>query len=603
VGRGALALAGLVVDACGASPTPTKPPTPAAVTATASPAATPAVVLLDKPARLEAVRPQPAATGKPDAIVELMASELARSMTELGKQPDPPYFASYEVIDDTYTVVAASFGALAHSSEHRGRHLDVDVRVGDYKLDNTHTLNERARDHTRSSYLPFEDDEYAMRSALWLETDGAYQHAVEQLQKVQAQTKVKAEAEDKSDDFSHEQPSQYYEPARPITIDRKAWEQRLRAASALFRKYPQVTSSAVALTAMSEMHYYVSSDGTRYQAPYTHVRVMISAEALADDGMKLHRFEAFDVATPDRAPTDDQIAAKVALVAHDLAALRTAPLAEPYIGPAVLEGKAAGVFFHEVFGHRIEGHRQKNESEGQTFAKKIGQQIMPSFIDVFDDPTIATLDGVDLNGFFRYDDEGTPAQRASLVEHGVLKTFLLGRSPTRGFVHSNGHGRRSAGYSVVARQGNLIVAPTKTVDRATLQGMLLDEVKAQGKPYGLVFRELDGGFTMTERFSPQAFKLLPIMVYRAYPDGRLELVRGADLEGTPLEALGDIVAAGDDVDTFNGFCGAESGFVPVAASSPSLLVSHIEVAKKAKTNDKPPILPAPALEHVEGGAP
>jgi TldD protein len=251
------------------------------------------------------------------------------------------------------------------------------------------------------------------------------------------------------------------------------------------------------------------------------------------------------------------------------------------------------VFFHEVFGHRIEGHRQKNEAEGQTFAKKVGQPIMPSFIDVFDDPTIAKLNGTDLNGFYRYDDEGVPGSRASLVEHGVLQTFLLGRSPTRGFVHSNGHGRRAAGNSVVARQGNLVVSPEKTVDRATLQRMLLDQVKAQGKPYGLVFRELDGGFTMTQRFSPQAFKLLPIMVYRVYPDGHEQLVRGADLEGTPLEALGDIVAAGDDIATFNGFCGAESGFVPVAASAPSLLVSHIEVAKKPKADDKPPILPPP----------
>jgi TldD protein len=596
VTAGMLATAALV--ACGASTAPAKP-------AAAQPAAAPdstattgdgTSALRDQPARLDVVRPPPAGTAKPDAIVELMTGELTRSMAELGKQADPPYFASYEIIDGRYTSISASFGALTLSSEHQRRHLDVDVRVGDYKLDNTHTLNERSRGHTRSSSLPFEDDDYALRSALWLETDEAYQRAAEQLQKVQAASKVKAEAEDKSDDFSHEQASQYYEAPRPIAIDRADWGRRLTAASALFRKYPEVTTAVVALQAVGEMHYYVSSDGTRYQAPYTHVRVMINAQTLTDDGQELHRFEAFDAATPDRAPTDDEIAAKIALVAQDLTALKHAPLADPYIGPAILESKAAGVFFHEVFGHRIEGHRQKNESEGQTFAKKIGQPIMPSFIDVFDDPTIATLNGTDLNGFFRYDDEGIPAQKASLVEHGVLQTFLLGRSPTRGFVHSNGHGRRSPGFSVVARQGNLIVAPSRTVDRATLQRMLLDQVKAQGKPYGLVFRELDGGFTMTERFSPQSFKLLPIMVYRVYPDGHQELVRGADLEGTPLEALGDIIAAGDDIDTFNGICGAESGSVPVGASAPSLLVSHIEVAKKAKANDKPPILPAPSLE-------
>jgi TldD protein len=592
----ALATATLAT-ACGASSPPSKPPTATpAPTAAPAPTPTPAVVLLDKPARLEAVRPPATGGAKPDPIVEVMATELARSMTELGKQPQPPYFASYEIIDGSYTTVTASFGALDYSQEQRRRHLDVDVRVGDYKLDNTHGSDDRGHGHTRSATVAYEDDDYALRSALWLDTDDAYQRAAEQLQKVEAQVKVKADPEDKSDDFSREPASQYYEAARPIQIDRYTWEQRLRTASALFKLSPHVTTSSVGLQVTSEMRYYVNSDGTRYQAPYTHLRVSINAATIASDGMELHRMEAFDVAGADGAPTDQQIAEKVALVAKDLLALRDAPLAEPYIGPAVLESKAAGVFFHEVFGHRIEGHRQKSETEGQTFAKKIGQAIMPSFIDVFDDPTIATLNGTDLNGFYRYDNEGVPGSKASLVEHGVLQTFLLGRSPTRGFMHSNGHGRRSAGNSVVARQGNLIVAADKTVDRATLQRMLLDQVKAQSKPYGLVFRELDGGFTMTQRFSPQAFKLLPIMVYRVYPDGHQELVRGADLEGTPLEALADIVAAGDDVETFNGFCGAESGFVPVAASAPSLLVSHIEVAKKPKATDKPPILPAPEPE-------
>jgi TldD protein len=444
-----------------------------------------------------------------------------------------------------------------------------------------------------STSLPLDDDAYALRSALWLTTDRAYKAAAEQLQKVQANARVTAESEDKSDDFSRESPAQYLEAPAEIQIDRAGWETRLRSLSALFRRWPDVESATVSLQAIAQTRYYANIDGTRYQIASTHGRVMINAMTTADDGMALHRFEAFDVRSLADLPTNEQIAAKIETVASDLAALRKAPIAEPYLGPAILEGKAASVFFHEVFGHRIEGHRQKNETEGQTFAKKIGQSIMPDFINVFDDPTIAKLNGRDLNGFYRFDDEGVPASRASLVERGVLKTFLLSRAPTRGFTTSNGHGRRSEHYSVVARQANLVVAPTRTVDRATLKQMLLDQVKQQGKPYGLVFRELDGGFTMTQRFEPQSYKLLSIMVYRVYPDGREELVRGADLEGTPLRSLADITAASDEVDVFNGYCGAESGFVPVSASSPSLLVAHVEVAKKPKATDKPPILPAP----------
>ena len=219
----------------------------------------------------------------------------------------------------------------------------------------------------------------------------------------------------------------------------------------------------------------------------------------------------------------------------DLKALRRAPLADPYIGPAILEGRAAGVFFHEIFGHRVEGHRQKNDEEGQTFAKKIGEPIMPSFISVYDDPTLARIGDVDLNGFYRFDDEGVVAQRATLVDGGVLKGFLLSRSPTRGFHQSNGHGRRQEGRAVTSRQGNLVVEPKVAVPVAELRRRLREEAQRQGKPYGLLFRDISGGFTNTARGGPQAFKVLPIIVYRVWVDGRPdELVRGVDLVGTPL---------------------------------------------------------------------
>ncbi len=551
----------------------------------------------DHPARVDATRPPPPAGAKADAIVALAKGELDRAMAELAKSPDAPYFASYEITDQRSTHVSASSGVLATSGDSHYRSVDIDVRAGDYKLDNTHHLRDvrRGAGNTVSATLPLEDDSYAIRSILWSRTNEAYKHAVEQLQKAEANAKVKVDEDDPADDFSHEAPAEYIEPAATLAIDRAAWEARLRAASAPFKAHPEILTDSVTLSADAMTRYYVSSEGTRYQVPTVHLRIAITASTRAEDGMELHRFEAFDVASTAELPSDAQIRAKVDAVIADLTALRAAPVADPFSGPAILEGRAAGVFFHEVFGHRIEGHRQKDADEGQTFSKKIGQPIMPAFMNVYDDPTIAALDGVPLNGFYRFDDEGVAGGRASLVENGVLRTFLLARSPTRGFTKSNGHGRRQQGRSVVSRQGNLIVAPSHGVDHATLRAMLLDQIKQQGTPYGLVFRELDGGFTMTERFSAQAFKLLPIMVYRLYPDGHEQLVRGADLEGTPMTALGNIVAAGDDMDTFNGYCGAESGYVPVSASSPSLLVSHVELTKKTKAQDKPPILPPPPL--------
>jgi predicted Zn-dependent protease len=548
------------------------------------------------PARLDVIQPARGGGVKPEPIVELMTGELTRSLAELTKRGEAPYFASYQAGDARSVSITASFGALEGSTDSRRRWVDVDVRAGDFTFDSTHrTGGRRGRGGTVTAPLPLVDDPLAVRTALWLATDSAVKQATEQLSKAQANKKVTVGDDDNSDDFSHETASEYFDAPASLTVDRPSWEKRLRALSATFRSHPEILSSSVSLTAMAETDYYVNSEGTRYQIPAVHFRITVSASTRADDGMDLRRTESFDSASGERLATDEQIAAKIDMVIADLNRLRTAPVVDPYSGPAILEGKAAGVFFHEVFGHRIEGHRQKNEADGQTFSKKVGQAITASFIDVYDDPSIATLNGTDLNGFYRYDDEGIAGQKASLVEHGVLKTFLMARSPIRDVAKSNGHGRRQAGRAVVSRQGNLIVAPQATIGRAALQAMLLDEVKRQNKPYGLIFKELDGGFTMTERFSPQAFKLLPVMVYRVYPDGHEELVRGADLEGTPLAALGDIRAAADDVATFNGFCGAESGYVPVSATSPSLLVGRVEVTKKAKGNSKAPVLPAPPL--------
>jgi predicted Zn-dependent protease len=281
-------------------------------------------------------------------------------------------------------------------------------------------------------------------------------------------------------------------------------------------------------------------------------------------------------------------------VIADVLGLREAPIVDPYTGPAILLNRASGVFFHEIFGHRIEGHRQKDVEEGQTFAKKIGQEVLPTFLNVVDDPSQRRFRTTDLNGYYQYDEECVPAQPARLVEEGVLKTFLMSRSPTRGFTKSNGHGRRQPGARVVARQGNFFIQSAKQVPFEELRGLLIEECKKQDKEYGLLFKDISGGFTSTRRWSPQAFKVLPILVYRVYADGRPdELVRGVDIVGTPLTCFSKILCTADDADVFNGVCGAESGAVPVSAISPSILVEQIEVEKKRKAQDRPPILEAP----------
>jgi TldD protein len=548
------------------------------------------------------VRIEPMSGGgapRPAGLTALEA-ELRRGMTALtAKGSPPPYFLTYEVYDKNDVEISASQGALVQSSARRARILDTDARVGDYKLDSTHII--RSSDFDFSSVLgghpaalPLEDDEAALRTLAWGETDRRYKDAAERFVKILTQRTLKVAEEDPADDFSREKPVTYVGPRAEISVDVPAWEARVRELSARFRGEGEILDSQVTLQVVSNTRWLLNSEGTAVQTGRNYVRVFIEASARADDGMELDRFETYDAASFATLAGMPEMLRGADAVIKDLKALRRAPLADPFIGPAILEGKAAGVFFHEIFGHRVEGHRQKNDEEGQTFAKKVGEPIMPSFISVYDDPTLARIGDDDLNGFYHFDDEGVPAQRATLVDGGVLKGFLLSRSPTRGFHQSNGHGRRQEGRAVTSRQGNLVVEPKVAVPVAELRRRLREVAKKQGKPYGLLFRDISGGFTNTARGGPQAFKVLPILVYRVWVDGRPdELVRGVDLVGTPLSALSRILAASDDYQTFNGYCGAESGFVPVSATSPSLLVEQIESERRDKGSDKPPVLEPP----------
>ncbi|HXE90160.1 MAG TPA: TldD/PmbA family protein [Terriglobales bacterium] len=536
----------------------------------------------------------------PDAssalLLETLEQELNRAMQELSKAEPAPYYISYAASEHNLEVVSGSQGDLFNPLSRRVRSVDVTVRVGGHQLDNTH--NHRRPSGLGSTLLPIEDDREAIARALWLTTDRQYKIASRALLEVQTEHQVKAEEEDSSPDFSKQKPHVHIgQPAPVPQLDRNAWQERVRRLSGILREYPEIYGSYVTLVVDASTRYFVSSEGSRVMTSESLSRLVVYAETRTDDGMELFRAETFDASTPDGLPPQAEVTAKVRKLAEDLRALRKAPLVEPYAGPALLSGRAAAVFFHEVLGHRLEGQRQRGDEEGQTFAKKVNQKILPDFLSVVDDPTLKTLGGVELNGYYQFDDEGVPGQRAEVVKDGVLKGFLMSRMPVQGFAESNGHGRAQEGLMPVGRQANLIVTSTHTVPDAQLRQKLIDEVKRQNKPYGLYFEDIAGGFTLTTRFLPQAFQILPIMVWRVYPDGRPdELVRGVDIVGTPLVALNRLIVTGDTTQVFNGICGAESGNIPVSASAPAILFSEIEVQKKAVSRNRPPILPPPAFE-------
>jgi predicted Zn-dependent protease len=538
-----------------------------------------------------------AATGDP--VSAALDAESTRFAAATGAAPDRPYYLSWRV-DEAHTWhLSAAYGAPLEPSEHLSRTVHAGARVGARTLDSTHRLRGPGGFSFPSfdaASMPLDGPADALRAALWLAALDPVTAARTRWRLVQADQSVRVGDRDASPDFSDDPAAKAELAPMPIELDPSAWRATLVKLSTALDQ-PGIERSSASLDAEEETRWFADTEGARIRQPRRWLRVSLVASSTTDDGREVELYRWKDVDDPAHLPEAATLEAWAHALAEDVRALRAAPEGDPATVPAILHGPAAGVFVHEVIGHRVEGHRQKAEDQDQTFRAKVGQAILPPSIDIVDDPTLDRWGNEDLNGHYAFDDEGQPAQRAVVVKGGVFEGFLMGRSPIAGFAHSNGHGRAGIYTEAVSRMANTILTTSAPVPAARLREMLIDEVKRQGKPYGLVVDDLAGGFTLTERVLPNAFKIEAERVWRVYPDGRPdELVRGVDLVGTPLDALGAVMAAGDDPGVFNGFCGAESGMVPNAAVSPSLLLRDIEIQRKEKSEARPPLLPKPEAQ-------
>ncbi len=533
----------------------------------------------------------------------VMVEELDRAWQVLLNEASPPHYASVAVEDRWRTNINATDGVVASSQQQRERALDVDLRVGTPGLDSTHALRglSAMEDDERDRLAAPLDEGWALRQAVWQQLDQAFRQGRERLIMLHANQSVKAEEEDPAPDFEPRTKVIDRREVPVLVVDATAWEPLLAELSARLGTGARTEQGSASLAVSRVVKTFVDTEGTRLVHGGTLARVSLTANAKADDGDEIQVFRAVDVHDPASLPNRSALLALADEVVVELERQRTAPRGDPYSGPVMLRGRAAAVFFHEVMGHRVEGHRQKSDDEGKTFADSIGKSVLPSWLTIVDDPTVAAMAGEDLNGFYAYDDEGVAAAAASVVEGGIFTGFLMSRSPITGFEHSNGHGRRMAGRWPRARMANTIVSNTRPIAVADMRKQLLGIVRQQNLPYGYIVDEIDGGFTLTGRVMPNAFNVRANATWRVYADGRPdERVRGIDLVGTPFAAFANLVAAGDDPSVFNGACGAESGWVPVSGVSPSILFSRLEFQLKEKGEELPPLLPKPTPPALEG---
>lgn len=560
-----------------------------------------------------------------DPLLSAMQKELSRAKKDLRLPDQPlPYFIEFWVQESVSASLMGKYGSITYSTSelHPVRYTGVQVRVGDYSLDNTNLpMNARFDQASYAEYMeendrrriqmPLDGNEAALRTTLWLLSDAAYKRSIIDYQKKKA-LQVSEIKNDKSDDFAREKPVIMLEPPAEINIslDSDEWKDVVRKVTGYLARQPNIMEPSMDIQVSRDINYYVNTEGTVLRTSAIIYNFNITAWARTDDGMKVSDFRHVLVRDPNEIPDLEKLLSEAKGLARELAELRSAEEFNPYTGPAILAPDVAGVFFHEALGHRLEGERQRMTDSGQTFKGKVGEKILSDQITVSDDPTLERFNGKGLVGHYRYDDEGVAAQKVVLIEKGSLKSYLMSRTPIKGFNKSNGHGRSQNPAFIaynghpVGRMGNLLVESENKYNLEKMKEMLIAEAKKQGKSYGLIIRHVYGGDTNTQQGQTsssgehyQAFKATPVLVYAVdVATGKERLVRGVELVGTPLASLEKVIAAGNDPEAFNGVCGAESGWVPVSVVSPSILTAQVELQRIGGNPKKSPILLSPFQE-------
>jgi len=541
--------------------------------------------------------------GNNDVLLSAMNDELARTVTQLHiEKHDKPYYVSYAVDDCNSLNMTASFGAITYDRSFRWRTSSVDVHVGSYSMDSGNVGNNFSFwDVSDSGNFPVEDDYDAIRHKLWLQTDSAYKRAVQNLEKKKA-SNLQKNVKDRPDDWSHEEPVVSIQEKEPFAPDAASWKASIKKLSTVFKNYPKIRESSVAFSENASYRYFINNEGSKSREPLTSCTITVSATAQGKDGIKAESSFIAAAINEKKLPSNDQLEAKAKQLAQRLSEAVDAKELDIYQGPVLFEGEAAATFFAKALAPKVVAERTpdsdrpfRTESPVQD---RVGRRILPTFIDVIDDPKMKDASGDKILGSYDVDNEGVRAKQVTVVEKGILKTLLSTRLPTRKVKVSNGH---ATGSGSIAEISNLVVQTANPASPEELRAKLRQLGTDEGLEYVLVVRKMgalssNGGgaiyFSGGSRNQRDQVNLpVAVDVSRIYVlDGHEEPVRPTEFSGATMRILRDIVATGADSQTY-----------PLTEhndtlTTPSVIVTDVEMHEAHGDTDKNPILPHPYFE-------
>ena len=576
-----------------------------------------------------------------DQTLRAMRDEMARSKTRLElkipgtNEPVKPYYVEYRLLDLDVREIVGQFGTLLTSTHTRNRFMDVEARVGNYKLDSSNFIGDEGfRGFIGSQGSVGIDRDYdSLRQDLWIATDQAFKEAVETYSRKQAYLSSLAR-QSEVDDFSKTTPIQNIEPLVMADWSNRNWEQEARDSSATLRIFPEIYESRVTYYLVYATEYLMTSEGTEIRTNRSFAAIESGMDTLASDGMPLNQLYATYAPKPADLPNVDTVRKGLNVAGSELMALRAAQPAQDYTGPVLFEARAAAPLVAQVLGPAINGSRPPvafqpiveqlmgNLGGKSDWMGRVGARVLPQSVTVVDDPSVKEFHGTPLIGSYAVDDEGVRAQKVTLVENGNLKALLMSRRPGNDSDQSNGHGRSGLLADAKPTMSNLFFQSKDTVSPAELKKKFLDECKSEKLQYCVIVRSMDNpslSLLHQDDFSSLLASFgggagtgdrLPLMVYKVYPeDGREEVIRGARIIGVNTRALRNVSAIGNDDFVYNymqsqvagfagtalGAFGSASGGLPASVVAPSLLFEELEVRGARGEPKRLPLLPAPPL--------
>ena len=557
-----------------------------------------------------------------DTLVRAMHDEMERSMKLTVPNLEKPYFIEYLLDDSDSFNVSANLGGLTARRREKFRSLDVKVRVGDYKFDNTNYAGSDFNfgTHYDLERFPLEDSYNVLRRYFWLATDTAYKSAVEAIARKRAALR-NLNVSDQLNDFAHAEPVHLLRDLKKLSIDEDGWANRVRRLSGIFDQYPDIEASNVEFHAGDGGYYLVNTEGTEVRVPDRTTSLRVRAEARAADGMRVRDAFAVQAADTTGMPDDADLTRGVQSLAQRVTALAHATKGDDYAGPVLFEGTASAQIFAEVLGRNLSvprrpvmDPRRNTPVELSELDGRLGARLLPETFDVWDDPLLKEWRGKPLFGSYEVDREGVIPKKLHLIENGTLKGYLLTREPIRGAEGSNGHARMPGSFGAsTASVSNLFVSSTTTVPVAELRRKLMELVAVRSKPYGIVVREMDFPSSMSIEDARRMLSnvpsggsypvSLPILVYRVYPDGHEELVRGMQFRSFNTRSFKDVLATGDDLNRFDylenpapfALMGADNYESNTTVVAPSILIDDVELRPIEEETPRLPVVSAPEL--------